>query len=117
MAMDWGRGAQFKFSILDTAVEDVLPPALIAPRRERKAPGSFHGLGDGHVPAVCDVKLAVFMGLLLGPLPTVQAIFYGVFLAGVASIGVIALHRSLKGSIAYGPYLAAGALIVLYMLA
>ena len=64
-----------------------------------------------------DVKLAVFMGLLLGPLPTVQAIFYGVFLAGVASIGVIAWHRSLKGSIAYGPYLAAGALIVLYMLA
>jgi prepilin signal peptidase PulO-like enzyme (type II secretory pathway) len=63
-----------------------------------------------------DVKLAIFMGLLLGPLPTVQAVFYGVFLAGVVSIGVIVWHRSLKGTIAYGPYLAAGALIVLYLL-
>ena len=63
-----------------------------------------------------DVKLAAFMGLLLGPLPTVQAVFYGVFMAGVVSIGVIAWHRSLKGTIAYGPYLAAGALIVLFLL-
>jgi prepilin signal peptidase PulO-like enzyme (type II secretory pathway) len=63
-----------------------------------------------------DVKLAVFMGLLLGPLPTVQAIFYGVFMAGVVSVGIIVRHRSLKGTLAYGPYLAAGALIVLYLL-
>jgi leader peptidase (prepilin peptidase)/N-methyltransferase len=61
-----------------------------------------------------DVKLAVFMGLLLGPLPTIQALFYGVVLAGVVSIGYIIWRRSLKGSIAYGPYLAAGALIVLF---
>jgi prepilin signal peptidase PulO-like enzyme (type II secretory pathway) len=63
-----------------------------------------------------DVKLALFMGLLLGPLPTIQALFYGVFMAGVVSIGYIIWHRSLKGTIAYGPYLAAGALIVLYQL-
>jgi Flp pilus assembly protein protease CpaA len=63
-----------------------------------------------------DVKLAVFMGLLLGPLPTTQAVFYGVFMAGVVSIAIIAWHRSLKGTIAYGPYLAAGALIVLFLL-
>jgi leader peptidase (prepilin peptidase) / N-methyltransferase len=63
-----------------------------------------------------DVKLALFMGLLLGPLPTITALFYGVFLAGVVSVGVIIWHRSLKGSIAYGPYLAAGALIVLFQL-
>jgi len=63
-----------------------------------------------------DVKLATFMGLLLGPLPTITALFYGVFLAGVVSIGYIVWHRSLKGSIAYGPYLAAGALIVLFQL-
>lgn len=63
-----------------------------------------------------DVKLAVFLGLLLGPLPTVQALFYGVFLAGLVSIGVIIRRRSMKGTIAYGPYLAAGALIVLYQL-
>jgi leader peptidase (prepilin peptidase) / N-methyltransferase len=63
-----------------------------------------------------DIKLATFMGLLLGPLPTAQALFYGVFIAGVVSIGVIAWHRSLKGTLAYGPYLAAGAIIVLYLL-
>ena len=63
-----------------------------------------------------DVKLAVFLGLLLGPLPTVQALFYGVFLAGLVAIGVIIWRRSMKGTIAYGPYLAAGALIVLYRL-
>jgi prepilin signal peptidase PulO-like enzyme (type II secretory pathway) len=63
-----------------------------------------------------DVKLALFMGLLLGPLPTVQALFYGVLLAGLVSIGIIVWRRSLKGTIAYGPYLAAGALIVLFQL-
>jgi Type IV leader peptidase family. len=63
-----------------------------------------------------DVKLAAFMGLLLGPLPTIQALFYGVFMAGVVSVGMIVWRRSLKGTLAYGPYLAAGALIVLYLL-
>ena len=63
-----------------------------------------------------DVKLAVFMGLLLGPLPTVQALFYGVFLAGLGSAGIVIWRRSLKGTIAYGPFLATGALIVLYQL-
>jgi leader peptidase (prepilin peptidase)/N-methyltransferase len=61
-----------------------------------------------------DVKLAVFMGLLLGPLSTIYAMFYGVFLAGLAAIAVIVWNRSMKGSIAYGPYLAAGALIELF---
>ena len=63
-----------------------------------------------------DVKFALFMGLLLGPLPTVQALFYGVVLAGVVSIGYIVWRRSMKGTIAYGPYLASGALIVLFHL-
>lgn len=63
-----------------------------------------------------DVKLALFLGLLLGPLPTVQALFYGVFLAGVASVAIIVWRRSMKGTIAYGPYLAAGALITLFQL-
>ncbi len=63
-----------------------------------------------------DVKLALFMGLLLGPLPTIQALFYGVLLAGLVAIGVIVWHRSMKGSIAYGPYLAAGAVIMLFQI-
>jgi prepilin signal peptidase PulO-like enzyme (type II secretory pathway) len=60
-----------------------------------------------------DVKLALFLGLLLGPLPTVQALFYGVFLAGLVSVVLIVRYRTMKQTIAYGPYLAAGALIVL----
>jgi leader peptidase (prepilin peptidase) / N-methyltransferase len=63
-----------------------------------------------------DVKLALFMGLLLGPLPTITALFYGVFLAGVVSVAIIVWRRSMKGTIAYGPYLAGGALIVLFQL-
>ena len=63
-----------------------------------------------------DVKLAAFMGLLLGPLPTIQALFYGVFMTGVVSVGMIVWRRSMKGTLAYGPYLAGGALIVLYLL-
>jgi leader peptidase (prepilin peptidase) / N-methyltransferase len=63
-----------------------------------------------------DVKLALFMGLLLGPLPVVKAVFYGVFLAGIAAVGVIVVKRSLKETIAYGPYLSAGALIALFQL-
>jgi leader peptidase (prepilin peptidase)/N-methyltransferase len=64
-----------------------------------------------------DVKLALFMGLLLGVPYVLTAVFYGVFLAGIVAIGVIVMQRSLKGSIAYGPYLAAGALIVLFQIA
>jgi len=60
-----------------------------------------------------DVKLAAFMGFLLGWPYTFSAIFYGVLLAGIVSIGVIVWRRSMKGTIAYGPYLAAGALILL----
>jgi prepilin signal peptidase PulO-like enzyme (type II secretory pathway) len=63
-----------------------------------------------------DVKLALFIGLLLGPLPTVQALFYGVFLAGLVGVGIILWRRSAKGTFAYGPYLAAGTLIVLFQL-
>jgi prepilin signal peptidase PulO-like enzyme (type II secretory pathway) len=63
-----------------------------------------------------DVKLVVFIGLLLGWPQTLTGIFYGVVLAGVVSIGVIVLNRSIRGTIAYGPYLAIGALIMLFML-
>ena len=63
-----------------------------------------------------DVKLAVFIGLLLGWPYTVQALFYGVFLAGLVSVGYIIWKRSMKGTIAYGPYLAGGALIVLFQM-
>jgi prepilin signal peptidase PulO-like enzyme (type II secretory pathway) len=63
-----------------------------------------------------DVKLVVFIGLLLGWPQTLTGIFYGVVLAGLVSIGVIILNRSMKGTIAYGPYLALGAVIMLFTL-
>ena len=62
------------------------------------------------------MKLALFMGLLLGWPYTVTALFYGVLFAGIGAIAFIVWHRSMKGNIAYGPYLAAGALLGLYFL-
>lgn len=63
-----------------------------------------------------DVKLALFFGLLLGWPYTATALFYGVLLATIGAVAYIITHRSFRGTIAYGPYLAAGALIVLYQL-
>ena len=60
-----------------------------------------------------DVKLAFFMGLLLGWPYTFTALFYGAFVAVVGVIVFVVRNRSLKGTMAYGPYLAAGALIML----
>ncbi len=63
-----------------------------------------------------DVKLATFMGLLLGVPMIFSALFYGVLFAGVGAIAFIVWHRSLKGNIAYGPYPQAAALLGLYFL-
>jgi leader peptidase (prepilin peptidase)/N-methyltransferase len=63
-----------------------------------------------------DVKLALFMGLLLGWPYTFTAVFYGVVLAAIGAVVFIVTHRSMKGTIAYGPYLAVGALVVLLLL-
>lgn len=64
-----------------------------------------------------DVKLAAFIGLITGWPFAGQALLYGVLLAGVISILLIVFRiRSMKDSIAYGPFMAAGALIVLFSL-
>ncbi len=63
-----------------------------------------------------DVKLALFMGLLLGWPYTLSALFYGVLVAAIGALAFIVMHRSMKGTIAYGPYLALGALLVLLQL-
>jgi prepilin signal peptidase PulO-like enzyme (type II secretory pathway) len=64
-----------------------------------------------------DVKLAAFIGLIVGWPFAGQALLYGVLLAGVISILLIVFRiRSMKDSIAYGPFMAAGALIVLFSL-
>lgn len=63
-----------------------------------------------------DVKLAAFMGFLLGWPAIVDAVFLGVLVGAVAAIGVGIWHRSLKATFAYGPYLAMGALVMLYQM-
>jgi len=64
-----------------------------------------------------DVKFSVFMGLVLGLRPTLTAVFLGVILAGVAALGLVLLRRrTMRDSIAYGPFLAAGALAALFEL-
>jgi leader peptidase (prepilin peptidase) / N-methyltransferase len=63
-----------------------------------------------------DVKLAAFMGFLLGWPAIVDAVFVGVLVGAVAAIGVGIWHRSLKATFAYGPYLAMGALVMLYQM-
>ena len=61
-----------------------------------------------------DVKLAAFIGLMLGPERGAEAMVTGFTGAAAAAIGISVWHRSLAGRIALGPYLAAGALIALY---
>lgn len=70
-----------------------------------------------------DVKLAAFMGLILGIAPTVPeppivtALFIGVLLAGAAGVAMMVLKiKALRDTYAYGPYLAAGAVITLLSL-
>lgn len=60
-----------------------------------------------------DVKLAIFMGLVLGWPYVFSGVFYGAIFAVVGVIAFVIKNRSLKGTIAYGPYLAAGALFML----
>jgi len=60
-----------------------------------------------------DAKFAAFMGLLLGPLPTIEALFAGVVLAGMFATIYAIWHRSMAGSIALGPFLAVGTLLIL----
>ena len=69
-----------------------------------------------------DVKLVAFLGLILGfnlrTVPIISALFLGVLLAGgISLLLVVTRIRSMKDAIPYGPFLAAGALIVLWRLA
>jgi prepilin signal peptidase PulO-like enzyme (type II secretory pathway) len=64
-----------------------------------------------------DVKLSAFLGLILGPRPTFSAVVLGVILAGVVAVALLALRvRGMRDSISYGPFLATGAVAVLYTL-
>lgn len=65
-----------------------------------------------------DVKLTAFLGLILGPRPTFNAIVLGVILAGVVAVALLLFRvRGMRDSISYGPFLAAGALASLFLFA
>lgn len=64
-----------------------------------------------------DVKFSVFLGLILGFPWILYAVLAGVLAAGVVAVTLVLLRlRSMTDSIAYGPYLAAGALLALFNL-
>jgi prepilin signal peptidase PulO-like enzyme (type II secretory pathway) len=66
-----------------------------------------------------DVKLVAFIGLIVGVhnVAIVSALFLGVLFAGVVSLLLVAARRlTMKSGIPYGPFLAAGTLVVLYQL-
>jgi leader peptidase (prepilin peptidase) / N-methyltransferase len=66
-----------------------------------------------------DVKLVAFIGLIVGVhnAAIVTALFLGVLFAGVVSLALVIFRvLTLKSGIPYGPFLAAGALVVLYQL-
>ncbi len=61
-----------------------------------------------------DVKLAVFLGLFLGPVACAEAILMAFAIGGAFAVGLAIVRRSLSGRIAFGPFLSAGALIALH---
>lgn len=59
-----------------------------------------------------DVKLAALIGLILGWPAVLFGLFLGVFLGGLGALFLLVSRRAgLHTAIAYGPYLAAGAII------
>ncbi|MBO0690812.1 MAG: prepilin peptidase [Candidatus Dormibacteraeota bacterium] len=74
-------------------------------------------LFEADVMGLGDVKLAAFIGLVLGARAVATALLAGVVLAGIAALALVVLRlRGLRDSMAYGPYLAAGALLGLFLL-
>ena len=72
-------------------------------------------LGRGRMMGAGDVKLAGVIGLMTGYPAVWAALATGIFLGGIAAIVIIIRSRAgAKSFMAYGPYLALGALIVLW---
>lgn len=64
-----------------------------------------------------DVKLAAALGAVLGYPAVINALFAGVIAGGVSALVLILMRRiSRKDYMAYGPYLALGAILVLVQL-
>jgi prepilin signal peptidase PulO-like enzyme (type II secretory pathway) len=73
-------------------------------------------VGRGRMMGAGDVKLAGVIGLMIGYPLVWAALASGIFLGGIAAILIIVRCRaSAKSYMAYGPYLALGALLVLWV--
>ncbi len=73
-------------------------------------------VGRGRMMGAGDVKLAGVIGLMVGYPVVWAALASGIFLGGIAAIFLIVRQRAAaKSYMAYGPYLALGALIVLWV--
>ncbi len=70
----------------------------------------------GDVLGFGDVKLAAFMGFVLGWPAIIDAVFLGVLVGAIAAVGIGIWRRSMKATFAYGPYLAIGTLVMLYQM-
>lgn len=69
------------------------------------------GMGAG------DIKLAAFIGAIAGFPGVVAALCVGIFLAGFVSLALVAARlKTMKSTIAYGPYLAFGGALVALVL-
>jgi prepilin signal peptidase PulO-like enzyme (type II secretory pathway) len=72
-------------------------------------------VGRGRMMGAGDVKLAGVIGLMTGYPMVWAALALGIFLGGLAAIFIIIRYRGgAKSYMAYGPYLALGALFVLW---
>ncbi len=68
------------------------------------------GMGMG------DVKLAGMIGLLLGYPEVLNALLLGILLGGIVAAGLLIARRvSRRGTIAYAPFLSAGAIVTLLL--
>jgi prepilin signal peptidase PulO-like enzyme (type II secretory pathway) len=72
-------------------------------------------VGRGRMMGAGDVKLAGVIGLIVGYPWVWAALVSGIFLGGIAALFLLARYRSAKSYMAYGPYLAMGALLVLWL--
>jgi Flp pilus assembly protein protease CpaA len=71
-------------------------------------------VGRGRMMGAGDLKLAGVIGLMIGYPLVWGALMAGIFLGGIAAIFLLVRYRAAKSYMAYGPYLALGALLVLW---
>lgn len=72
-------------------------------------------IGRGRMMGAGDVKLAAVIGLMVGYPLVGLALMAGILLGGIAAIALLIRRRTTKSYMAYGPYLALGALWIMWL--